>query len=164
MKKLTYPPSVLSKIGEVIRVRKSQANELFQTELFNVAQSIAENADSLYQNNKSDILKRFLTCKYVETDTQIGSSPIILDLSLFAKSHTLNENATFSDFAESLKARIFHQSSNYMRCDIATRYFKDSLKENIQSIRGQGSRKHFRDETKIPGDFKSDFLTGSDNK
>ena len=139
-------------------MRKSQANELFQTELFNVAQSIAENGDSLYHNNKSDILKRFPTCKYVETDTQIDSSPIILDLSLFAKSHTLNENATFSDFAESLKARIFHQSSNYMRCDIiADRYFKDSLKENIRSIRGQRSRKHFSDEAKFSGGFKSDF-------
>ena len=165
IKNLTYFPSVLNKIREVILVRKSQAIELFQRELFNVAESIAENADSLYRNNKSDIPKRFPTCKYVETDTQIDSSAIILDLSLFAKSHTLNENATFSDFAESLKARIFHQSSNYMRCDIiADRYFKDSLKENIRSIRGQGSRKHFSDETKIPGDFKSDFLTNSDNK
>ena len=52
-----------------------------------------------------------------------------------------------------------------MRCGIiADRYFKDSLKENIRSIRGQGSRKHFSDEAKIPGDFKSDFLTNSDNK
>ena len=165
MKKLTYPPSVLNKIREVIHVWKSQANELFQTELFSVAQSIVENADSLYHNNKSDILKRFPTWKYVETDTQIDSSPIILDLSLFAKSHTLNENATFFDFAELLKARIFHQISNYMRCNIiAARDFKDSLKENIRSIRGQGSRKHFSDETKIPGDFKSDFLTNSDHK
>ena len=66
----------------------------------------------------------------METDTLIDSLAIILDLSLFAKSDTLNENATFSDFAESLKERIFHQSSNYMRCEtIADRYFKDSLKE-----------------------------------
>ena len=115
IKNLTYFPSVLNKIREVILVRKSQAIELFQTELFNVAESIAENADSLYRNNKSDIPKRFPTCKYVETDTQIDSSAIILDLSLFAKSHTLNENATFSGFAESLKPRTFHQSSNYMR-------------------------------------------------
>ena len=101
----------------------------------------------------------------METDTQIDSSAIILDLSLFGKSHTLNENATFSGFAESLKPRTFRQSSNYMRYEIiAHRYFKDSLKENIQSIIGQGSRKHYSDETKISGDFKSDFLTNSDNK
>ena len=29
---------------------------------------------------------------------------------------------------------------------------------------GLGSRKHFNDETKIPGDFRSNFLTYSDNK
>ena len=66
---------------------------------------------------------------------------------------------------KAFSSKIFHQSSNYMRCGIiADRYFKDSLKENIRSIRGQGSRKHFSDETKIPGDFKSDFLTNSDHK
>ena len=66
---------------------------------------------------------------------------------------------------KAFSSKIFHQSSNYMRCGIiADRYFKDSLKENIRSIRGQGSRKHFGDETKIPGDFKSDFVTNSDNK
>ena len=44
------------------------------------------------------------------------------------------------------------------------RYFKNSLKQNIQSSRGLGSRKHSNDETKIPGDFRSNFLTNSDNK
>ena len=50
-----------------------------------------------------------------------------------------------------------------MRCDIiADRYFKNSLKQNIRSRRGQESGKHFNDETKIPGDFRSHFLTNSD--
>ena len=52
-----------------------------------------------------------------------------------------------------------------MRCDvIAERYFKNSLKQNIRSSRGLGSRKHFNDEKKTPGDFKSNFLRNGDNK
>ena len=51
------------------------------------------------------------------------------------------------------------------RCDIiADQYFKDSLKQNIRSSKGQGSRKHFKNETKIPEDFKNNFLTNNDNK
>ena len=51
------------------------------------------------------------------------------------------------------------------RCDIiADQYFKDSLKQNIRSSRGQGSRKHFKDETKIPEDFRNNFLTNNDNE
>ena len=49
---------------ETIRVRTEQANELFKRKLFDVTQSIAENADSLYHRSKSDILKRFSTCNY----------------------------------------------------------------------------------------------------
>ena len=40
-KKLIYAPVILNKIRESIRVRTEQANELFKTELFDVAQSIA---------------------------------------------------------------------------------------------------------------------------
>ena len=37
----------MNKLRECIRVRAGKAEELFKTELFNVAQSIAENEDSL---------------------------------------------------------------------------------------------------------------------
>ena len=131
MKKLSYPPTILNKIREVIRVRNNHAKDLFRTELFNVAQSIAANSDSLYHDNKSDILKRFPTCNYKEPKTKVNRSAIIFDLSLFTKSYTANENATFSDFAQSLIGRILYLSSNYLRCDIvADRYFQDSLKGN----------------------------------
>ena len=49
----------MNKLRECIRVRARPAEELFKTELFNVAQSTAKNEDSLYHNSKSDILKRF---------------------------------------------------------------------------------------------------------
>ena len=62
-KKLIYAPAILNKIRESIRVITEQANELFKTELLDVAQNIAENADSLYHISKPIILKRFPTCK-----------------------------------------------------------------------------------------------------
>ena len=46
-KKLIYSPAIMNKLRECIRGRAGKAEELFKTELFNVAQSIAENEDSL---------------------------------------------------------------------------------------------------------------------
>ena len=159
-KKLIYAPAILNKIRESIRVRTEQANKLFEMELLDVPQSIAENGDSLYPSSKSDILKRFLTCNYESaTDSKTNDSAIIIDLLLFTKSHAINENTTFLEFADSLRKRILNESSSCLGCDvIADRYFKNSLKQYIRSSRGLGSRKHFNDETKIPGDFRSNFL------
>ena len=90
---------------------------------------------------------------------------MIIDLSLFTKSHHFKENTTFLEYANSLRERILNASSYCVRCDIiADQYFKDSLKQNIRSSKGQGSRKHFKNETKIPEDFKNNFLTNNDNK
>ena len=52
-----------------------------------------------------------------------------------------------------------------MRQDItADQDFKDSLKQNIRSSRGQDSRKHFKDEKKTPENFRNNILTNNDNK
>ena len=165
-KKLIYATAILNKIRESIRVRTQQANKLIKTELFDVAQSIAENADSLCHSSKSDILKRFPTCNYESaTDSKANDSTIKKDLWLFTKSHAINENTAFLEFADSLRKRILNESPSCLRCYlIADRYFKNSLKQNIRSSRGVGSRKYFNDETKIPGDFRSNFLTNSDDK
>ena len=152
-KKLTYSPAIMNKLRECIRGRAGKAEELFKTELFNVAQSIAENEDSLYHSSKSDILKHFpIYNNYSITEATINDSEMIIDLSLFTKSHHFNENTTFLEYANSLRERI------------ADQYFKDSLKQNLRSSRVQGSRKHLKDETNIPEDFRNNFLTNNDNK
>ena len=90
---------------------------------------------------------------------------MIIDLSLFTKSHHFKENTTFLEYANSLRERILNASSYCVRCDIiADQYFKDSLKQNLRSSRVQDSRKHFKDETNIPEDFRNNFLTNNDNK
>ena len=83
----------------------------------------------------------------------------------FLKSHAINKNAMLLEFADSLRKRILNEGSSCWRCDvIVDLYFKNNLKHNIWSSRGLGCRKHFNDETKISGDFRSDFLTNNDNK
>ena len=129
-KKQIYAPAILNKIREFKRVRTEQTNELFKTELSDVAQSIAENADSFYHSSKSDILKCFPTCNYERTtDSKTNDSAIIIDFSLFTKSHAINENTTSLEYADSLGKRILNESSSCLRCDvIADRYFKNGLK------------------------------------
>ena len=109
----------MDKIRESIRVRTEQANELFKTELFHVAQSIAENADPLYYSSKSDVLKIFPTCNYKSaTDSKTNDSAIIVGLPVFTKSHAINENTTFPEFADSPRKRILNDSSSCLRCDV----------------------------------------------
>ena len=128
-KKLIYAPAILNKIRESIRVRTEQANELFKTELFDVAQSIAENADSLYHSSKSDILKCFPTCNYESaTDSKNSDSAIIIDLPLFTKSHAINKNTTFLEFADSLRKRILNENSSCLRCDVIADRIADILR------------------------------------
>ena len=106
-KKLIYSPAIMNKLRECIRGRAGKAEELFKTELFNVAQSIAENEDSLYHSFKSDILKGFPIFNNDSiTEATINDSAMIIDLSLFTKSHHFNENATFIEYANSLRERI----------------------------------------------------------
>ena len=99
-------------------------------ELFDVAQSIAENPHLLYHSSKSVILKRFPTCNYESaTDSKTNDSAVIIDLSLFTKSHAINENTTFLEFADSLGKTILNESSSCLRYDvIADQYFRGSLK------------------------------------
>ena len=146
-KKLIYAPTILKKARESIRVRTEQAIEFIKTELFAVVQSITENVDPLYHSSKSDILKRFPTFNYESgTDSKTNYSAIIIYLSVFTKSHAINEN-TFLEFSDSLRKRILNESSSCLRCDVMMeRYFKNSLKQNIRSTRGLSSRKHFNDE------------------
>ena len=147
---------------EALNYRPEIATELFDQELFGVAQSIAETCEKLCDGQKSQILKRFSSCANVVIPTK--HSAMICDLSVFIKSHYFGNNKLFSDFSISLYSRIMNYSSGYLRCDmVADRYFKGSLKEAIRNKRGDGSRKIFNDMTEMPKDF-NEFLGNSENK
>ena len=69
------------------------------------------------------------------TDSKTNDSSIIIDLSLLTKSHAINKNTTFLEFADSLRKIILNKSSSCLRCDItADQYFKNSLKQKSDQV------------------------------
>ena len=80
-KKLHYPIATLTKLRESVHLRKRKLRNLqqveFTTEVFEIAQCIAENSDSL--RTKSDIFKRFPTCNPIESESQNNSSAIVFN-------------------------------------------------------------------------------------
>lgn len=138
--KLNYPIATLTELREAVRLRKDKATELVSTELSGVSQGIKENSNSLNNGKKSDMVKRFPTCNYIELYETKTSSARVFDLSLLTKSHIIIEKDTFYIFTESLIKRLLHLCKNYERCDfIADRYLQNSPKENIRNTREQGS-------------------------
>ena len=60
---------------------------------------------------------------------------MLIDLSLFTKSHHFNKNTTFLEYANSLRERILNVSSSCVRYDIiADQYFKDSLNKTLDQV------------------------------
>ena len=81
-KKLICSHAIMNKLRECITVLAGKAEKLFKTELFNVAQSIAENEDSLLHSCKFDISKRFPIYNNDSiTEATINDSAMIIDLS-----------------------------------------------------------------------------------
>ena len=79
---------------------------------------------------------------------------MVFDPLHFTKINEINEKDAFYTIVESLIKRSLYLWKNYERCDvIADRYYC-----------GLGSRKMCDDNTRIPSDFKHDFLTNSKNR
>ena len=62
-KKLIYSNELMNILRSACDLRRDKASQLFETELFGVAQSLAKNATALYHSNKSVILKKFTSCE-----------------------------------------------------------------------------------------------------
>ena len=138
--KLKYPIATLTELREAVRLRKDKAAELFSTELSGVSQYTTENSNSLNNGKKSDMVKRFPSCSYIEPYETKISSARVSDLSLLTKSHIIIEKDTFYIFTESLIKRLLHLCKNYERWDfIADRYLQNSPKENIRNTCEQSS-------------------------
>ena len=162
--KMSYPINTLTKLREAIHNRPKLTNDLFATEIFDVAQSLAETSDSLYHGTKSDVLKCFTSHNTLLIKKE--DSSILHDLSILVKGQGqyVQTLKTFNDLSTKLYSRILKASEGYKRCDIvADRYFVGSLKGNIRNIRGLGTAMTFVGETLLPRDFM-DFLGNSENK
>ena len=119
----------MNKLRSACELRRDQSLELFKTELYGLAQSIAANSDALYHSNKSDILKKITS--FEGYDLQEFAA-VVVDISPILKGlDTMNCN-TFNDLAIVLYNKICSLYGNFQRVDlIFDQYFKKSLKENI---------------------------------
>ena len=154
-KEPTLTAKMLSFLRSAHQYRPEAVKELFESEIFGIAQSISSQKLQLYNGTKSEITRRFTT-----TSTQVCTSK-----SGIVKSKQAVSCQTFDNFAEIVYRHINFLSQGYERCDVvADRYFTGSLKEGTRSKRGDtGSTMHFTGETKFPSKF-SDFLSNSENK
>ena len=119
--KMNYSATTLTKLREAIHNHPSSTEYLFATEVFDVAQSLAENSETLYHGTKSDVLKCFVSQN--ELSINKCDSSIMHDLLILVKSQYVDIIKTFS---------IMEISDGYKRCDIITdRYFQESLKNNF---------------------------------
>ena len=118
---MNYSVTTLIKLRKAVHNRPSSTNYLFATEIFNVAQSLAENSETLYHGSKSDVLKCFASQK--ELSINKCDSAIMHDLSILVKSQYVDTTKAFNDLSKRLYSRIMEISDGYNRCDIvADRY------------------------------------------
>ena len=57
--KLSYSTATLTQLQSAIQLRESSCKVLFKSEIYGVAQSIAETTTKLYHSKKSEMLDRF---------------------------------------------------------------------------------------------------------
>ena len=76
---------------------QDKRTEIFFSQIFGIALSISTNSRSLYQGNKSDILKRFE--KERELKIQGNNSALVVDLLVIGKIIGQQMFRTFKEFA-----------------------------------------------------------------
>ena len=156
--------SAVTKLRSAAVYREEKVAKLFSSEIFGVAQSIAENRNTLYHGTKSDILKRFSSTHIPKTNDRLSAVVIECSAQIQAKSKAPVQN--MYDFAVLLYNHVTELSKDFDRCDvIADRYFNGSLREaTTRTERGIGSRMFFSGNTAFPPNFQDDCLQNSENK
>ena len=151
-KRLTQP--FLVKLRAAIQYRRDHAKMLFKTEIFGTSQCLSINSTNMYHGTKSNVLQR------IPKSNAPDSSPlsaIIIELSaVFPCSFNAS---TFLEFASQVYAYLLSMADGYNRVDvILDRYFKDSLKKQTRTTRGDAPTISIDDKTNFPGDFRDNFL------
>ena len=162
--KLVYSNTALTKLRVATEVRPEIASKVFESELYGVAQSLAQTTRKLYHGNKAVILEKFESCKFVEV-APLQASAVVIELSPLLRTQNFNSGMTFKDLAKALYDRIMVLAKGYQRCDVvADRYFQQSLKGGLRDDRGSGTRIIFDENTVVPNDLCANFLMNSENK
>ena len=165
-------PSVLSKMRSACDHRPEQSKEVFNHEIYGVAQSLSTDLKSMYLGNKGDICKRLNNFKEPKIPDSESKSALVIEMSpiIRAKGASIDDDCkTFFDFALLLYHYIMILGRPHNRIDlIFDRYFQYSLKTSTRAGRdaknGNGTRMHFTDDTLLPRDMTDNFLKNSENK
>ena len=91
----------------------------------------------------------------------------IIELSMLFRKTKPSWIKTFEDLSKFLYDEVMNKSHSFDRVDVITdRYFTDSLKEGTRRDRGsaKGLIFPFDNNTVIPSNFQSKFLSNADNK
>ena len=133
---ITSPPkdpmvtqAMVTKLRAACVAQQEHAEIFFESEIFDIAQSISTDNRSLYHGSKSDILKRLEK----ETQPKIhgNNSTLVVDLSVIVKITGQQTFRTFKEFATNVYKHIMSSGVEFTakRIDIvADQYFENSLK------------------------------------
>ena len=112
-KRLTMP--FLTKLRAAIAHCRQHVKLLFESEIFDVAQSLSINGTDMYHGTKSTTLQRLSSTEFV-SPPRTSSSAIIFELSpLFRKDVTATN---FDDYGEKLYEILMQASVGYDRLDV----------------------------------------------
>ena len=160
--------STANKMRSACEYRPEKAKEVFQHEIFGVAQSLSISSQSMYHGSKSDVCKRLVAFRKQRVPPTESKSVIIIEMSpvIRAKCASIVDAYSFSDLSVLLYHHIMFLGMEYDRIDlIYDRYFETSLKNDTRKGRGgNGTRFHFTDDTPLPNNMADNFLKNSQNK
>ena len=158
---------MMAKFIEAGKNRRHLIENVLNTEVFGICQSLAQDQYSLYHGTKSNVIS-CLVHTYEEVHVPSDAmSGCVIELSMLLRKNLPAWVHTFADYSKFLYDQIMDISSSFKRCDVVIdQYFDNSLKEGTR--KGRGSDKglviKFDDMTHIPSNFLSKFLTNSINK
>ena len=156
---------MMAKFVDAAKQRQDKVNEVLNTEIFGIAQSLAKDQFNLYHGTKSCIMS---IVDVIDTQpTPTNDSGCVIELSMLLRKKLPTSVQTFADYARFLYDEIMDISHQYQRCDVVSdRYFEGSLKEGTRENRGSGTGLviPFSDLTRLPSQFQSAFLTNATNK
>ena len=161
----TMTAVMMAKFVDAAKQRQDKVNEVLNTEIFGIAQSLAKDQFNLYHGTKSCIMS---IVDVIDTQpTPTNDSGCVIELSMLLRKKLPTSVQTFADYARFLYDEIMDISHQYQRCDVVSdRYFEGSLKEGTRENRGSGTGLviPFSDLTRLPSQFQSAFLTNATNK
>ena len=156
----------MTKLGDTGKNRRYLVEEVLNTEVFGIAQSLASDQFSLYHGTKSSTMASLIQT----SDTgkiKRDQSGWMIDISMLLRKKQPSQVQSFADFSKFLQNKIMDISSLLNRCDIiADGHSEVSLKEGTREDCGARTWLIiiFDDCSEIPPKFITKLLSNVTNK